>query len=181
MGSTLTVSYSDVQGGAAGVYVVSDSTLKWGTGNITTNPLFLDADGPDGKVGTEDDNLRLSFGSPCIDAGDNTAVPAGVMTDLDGRLRYFDDPCTADSGNGTPRVVDMGAYEYGSCLAVRGDLEGNDCDVDFADYAIFTEAWLTKPGDAQWNPNCDISEPPDNYIDWRDAAILSDNWLTGTE
>ena len=56
--------------------------------------------------------LRLSGGSPCIDAGDNGAVPAGITTDLDGNERFVDHPCRADTGAGTPPIVDMGAYEY---------------------------------------------------------------------
>jgi parallel beta-helix repeat protein len=57
-------------------------------------------------------NLRLSPGSPCIDAGDNMAVPKDITTDLDGRPRFVDDPDTVDTGNGDPPIVDMGAYEY---------------------------------------------------------------------
>ena len=95
-----TVNFSDVQGGWAG------------TGNIDADPRFGDADGPDNVFGTADDNLRLWFGSPCIDDGNNNAVPVGVVTDLDGNPRFVDDPCTVDTGNGTPPIVDMGAYEY---------------------------------------------------------------------
>ena len=98
--SSTTITYSDVEGHSSG------------TGNINTDPLFIDADGDDDIVGTEDDNLRLSSGSPCIDAGDNTAVPAGVTTDLDGNPRFVDEPATKNTGNGTPPIVDMGAYEY---------------------------------------------------------------------
>jgi len=78
-GDTPAITYSDVQAGTGQPW--------FGTGCIDTKPLFMDAD------------LRLSPGSPCIDAGDNTAVPAGVTTDLDGNPRIF---------NG---IVDMGAYE----------------------------------------------------------------------
>jgi len=85
---TLTVTYSNIQGGYPG------------TGNINANPLFVDADGPDNIVGTLDDNLRLQSGSPSIDTGNNAAVPTGVTTDLEGKPRIQ---------NGT---VDMGAYEY---------------------------------------------------------------------
>lgn len=98
-----TVTYSDVQGG-------------WpGEGNIDADPLFVDADGPDDIPGTEDDLLRLSSRSPAIDAADNTAVPEGVVTDLDGNPRFVDDPDTPDTGNpdGTNHIVDMGAYEFG--------------------------------------------------------------------
>ena len=89
-GQSPTVTYSDIAGGYTG------------TGNINADPLFADAD------------LRLSAGSPCIDAGDNTAVPGGVTTDLDGNQRFVDDPGTTDTGNppGADAIVDMGAYEY---------------------------------------------------------------------
>jgi hypothetical protein len=83
------ITYSDVQGG-------------WpGTGNINRVPLFI---GPS--------NLRLQPNSPCIDAGDNSAVPTGVTTDLAGNPRFIDDPYTVDTGAGTPPIVDMGAFEY---------------------------------------------------------------------
>ena len=74
----LTVSYSLVQGGFPG------------TGNISSNPLFVDSMG----------NLRLQGCSPAIDAGRIAAVPSAVATDLDGNPRYV------------PGEVDMGAYEY---------------------------------------------------------------------
>ncbi len=96
-GGTATVSYSNVQGG-------------WpGTGNVDADPLFVDADGADSIVGTEDDDLRLGPNSPCIDAGDNLSVT--VTTDLDGNPRFVDIPTAPNTGNGTPPIVDMGAYE----------------------------------------------------------------------
>ncbi len=91
--------YCDVEGGFSG------------TGNIDADPLFVDPDGDDNTAGTEDDNLRLLAGSPGIDAADNTAVPIGAAADLDGNARLVDDPGIPDTGNGTPPIVDMGAYE----------------------------------------------------------------------
>lgn len=70
----------------------------------------------------------------------------------------------------------MGAYEFN--YAYIGDFDGQ-CDVDFADFAIFALAWLTEQGDGQYNPACDISLPADEYVDWRDLDILTDNWLAG--
>ena len=68
-------------------------------------------------------DLRLQNGSVCVDSGDNAAVPADV-TDLDGdanvtepvpvdfagNARFVDDP-SANTGNGTPPYVDIGAFE----------------------------------------------------------------------
>lgn len=76
-----------------------------GTGNISTAPTFVDAAGGD---------YRLAAGSAGLDAGDSTAVPAGVELDLAGRGRLRDDPATADTGvaSGLTPVVDIGAYEF---------------------------------------------------------------------
>ena len=86
--STPIVTYSDIMGGYSG------------TGNIDANPMFADTD------------KRLSSGSPCIDAGNNTAVPPDT-TDLDGDGDTAE-PIPFDL-DGNPRIingnVDMGAYE----------------------------------------------------------------------
>jgi predicted outer membrane repeat protein len=90
-GESIVVNYSCIQGwtGSLG-----------GIGNHGLNPTFVDADGLDDIPGTEDDDLHLCPGSPCIDAGDNNAVPPDVNEDLDGNPRIF------------RAAVDMGAYEY---------------------------------------------------------------------
>lgn len=51
--------------------------------------------------------------------------------------------------------------------------------VDFIDFAIFGLAWMTEPGDAQWNPDCDISRPNDNVVDTLDLDVFIKNWLAG--
>lgn len=86
----LSISYSDIQGGYAG------------TGNINLDPQFLDGAGG---------NLRLGLTSPAINAGNNAALPAEITTDLDGSPRFVDIAAVADTGSGTPPIVDMGAYE----------------------------------------------------------------------
>jgi hypothetical protein len=53
--------------------------------------------------------------------------------------------------------------------------------VDLADFAILTLAWQSRPGDDNWNPICDISDPNDNVIDERDLAILTKYWLAGVK
>lgn len=110
------VRFSIVQGG----WIRRSSKVR------NVDPLFVDADGPDDILGTEDDNLRLSPGSPAIDAGDTTRLPADdsdldgdddtserIPRDLDGFRRVVADPDTLDRGvplNGI--VVDMGAFEF---------------------------------------------------------------------
>lgn len=114
--STSTIFYSLVQG-SGGSGAGWDTTLGTdGGGNIDADPQFVcDPDpGFDGTWGTADDDygdLRLGIHSPAIDAGDNGAVPFGITTDLDGNPRFFDVPFIADTGNGMPPIVDMGAYE----------------------------------------------------------------------
>jgi hypothetical protein len=68
----------------------------------------------------------------------------------------------------------MGAYEFN--YAYKGDLDYN-CRVDFFDFSIFGPAWHTTDGEPDWDWACDMSDPPDDYIDWRDVAVLCDNWL----
>ncbi len=51
-----------------------------GTGNIGQNPVFINANGLDGLIGTKDDNLHLLPGSPCI----NTGNPSPALNDPDG-------------------------------------------------------------------------------------------------
>jgi predicted outer membrane repeat protein len=104
----------------------NDGLIYPGIGNIDDDPLLLDADGADNIPGTEDDNVLLLAGSPCLDAGDNLAVPEDqfdlndnnnisepIPFDLAGNPRFIDDPDAIDTGNpgwGLP-LVDMGSYE----------------------------------------------------------------------
>lgn len=85
LGSSLTVSYSDVLNGQAEVHVESGCTLVWDDGNIDADPVF---------VGGGD--FHLTEDSPCIDTG----TYGGVYDDIDGDVR--------PQGAG----YDMGADEY---------------------------------------------------------------------
>ncbi|MHC4218550.1 MAG: right-handed parallel beta-helix repeat-containing protein [Planctomycetota bacterium] len=84
--------------------------------SVFTDVAFLGVPG----FGYDVNDYRLSAASPCIDAADNTAVPAGVTEDLDGNPRFLEIPETPDTGNGVVPIVDMGAYEAlgDGCLAV---------------------------------------------------------------
>ncbi|MFI5378410.1 MAG: beta strand repeat-containing protein, partial [Tepidisphaerales bacterium] len=120
-----------VSGVATATY--SDIQNSWaGTGNINADPLFVrnPSAGADGKWGTADDDygdLRLgSLTSPAVDAGNNAAVPSGVTTDLGGNPRFADVPQKANTGSGTPPIVDMGAYERSPAAGTIGGTSGDD-------------------------------------------------------
>ncbi len=98
--SVITVTGSDIQGGWSGA------------GNLAADPLFVLPRGPDGIAGTEDDNLRLGSGSPCVDHG-SRALLAEDAIDSDGDGNANESlPFDLD---GNPRIfgvgLDMGAYE----------------------------------------------------------------------
>lgn len=115
----VSVTYCNVEGGFTG------------QSNIDVDPLFVDA---------VNGNLRLLPGSPCIDAGHNWAVP-GDMLDIDGNPRFADGPA-AETGCGTPVVVDLGAYEFqGNPFPVKyGDLTG-DGAVGIDDFLDVLATW----------------------------------------
>lgn len=138
LNSAAAVSYSDIQGGWFGS----------GISNINVDPCFIDPNGPNGALGTLDDNLRIWPSSACIDRGDNASVPAdttdldidGDMTektplDLDRRPRF------ADGDLNGSYIVDMGAYE--ADLTFSGDLDGNN-KINLKDFAVFANHWMLE-------------------------------------
>jgi len=110
-GSSLSVSYSCLQGSLSAIYEDGSSSITWGLGNIADNPLF------------ELDNYHIKAGSPCIDAGDPALDYTG-QTDIDGEERvmgqfvdigsdetfilvyYVDDDAPEDPGPGEPGISD---------------------------------------------------------------------------
>jgi len=191
--STITVTYSDIQGGWSG------------EGNINTDPSFVNPGHWDDK-GTQNDptddfwvdgDYNLLSSSLCIDAGDNTAVPPDandidgdgnktepIPVDLDGKPRFSDDPETDDTGNGTPPIVDMGAYEFQGISLITGDFCGEGSDqpdgyVDYWDLLYFAQRWHSSPSDTtNWDPRCDLDKE-DNYVDYWDLLVFAQQWHKG--
>jgi hypothetical protein len=111
------VTYSNIEGGYPG------------DGNIDADPLFVDE-----AAG----NLRLTSGSPCIDAGSNPAVPEWLDTDIDGLPRFIDDPATPDTGLGSAPLVDMGAHEFQPACYPDFTADGA---LDLFDFLAFVNAF----------------------------------------
>jgi len=174
-GSVLTITNSilwdnhggDVFGEGSLEINYSDGLGFWlvGTGNISGAPFFVDADGADDVAGTPDDDLRLGPGSPAIDAADNTAVPLDFFDvdgdgnileqlpiDLGGNPRFIDAAWVADSGNGSPPIVDMGAYE-GNVIAA---LEIEKTDLSDRVPASWNVHYTIRITNMTWSPLANI-------------------------
>ncbi len=109
--------------------IIERSLVQGWTGNlpgtdvIGGDPLFRDPLGPDGILGTIDDDLRLVTGSLGIDTGDDALLPVGdkdldengvldevLPYDATGLPRLIDDPMALDVGP-EGSSVDLGAFE----------------------------------------------------------------------
>ncbi len=72
-----------------------------------------------------DADYRPLPGSLLIDAGNNAAVPDGVVTDLLDQPRFFDDPDSPDTGAGDAPLVDIGAVEFQPASATHSHVFGD--------------------------------------------------------
>lgn len=76
-----------------------------GGGNLDADPLFM---APVPAAPSDGGNLRLRAGSPALDRGGESLIPAGTTADRDGLPRIVD---LLGAANGPDGAVDMGAYE----------------------------------------------------------------------
>lgn len=88
-GEAITVEYSDIQSGAAGIVTNGQGPVYWGNGNLDASPRFVSS-----GLG----NYHLANDSPAINAGKAAGAP---LTDLEGTPR----PSPAGTN------PDLGAYE----------------------------------------------------------------------
>jgi len=138
----INVSYSDVQGGEAGVHVETGCRLNWGGGNIDTDPFFADANNGDYHLKSQAGRWDANEGrwtidevtSPCIDGGD-MASPIGYEPFPNGgRVNMGAYGGTADASKsyfGEPICETI----------VAGDING-DCKVNFLDFRLMALHWL---------------------------------------
>jgi predicted outer membrane repeat protein len=147
-----------------------------GIGNHGTDPRLVDPDGPDGILGTLDDNGRLAGGSTSIDSGSNPDALPAVPFDLYGNPRIVDDPGTPDTGvPGSPGVgsaiVDRGAHEFHT-TTVPGDVTG-DGQVNADDLVEVILQWGTCPAPPTPCPG-DVNHS--GAVDSDDLVIVILNW-----
>ncbi|MCP4709672.1 MAG: right-handed parallel beta-helix repeat-containing protein, partial [Planctomycetes bacterium] len=83
--NSVTIAYSDLMGGEAGIVTNGNGTVNWLDGNIDQDPLFIDPG---------NDDYHLQPGSPCIDAGNpdpqynDGCLPPGLGTEMNDMGAY---------------------------------------------------------------------------------------------
>lgn len=95
----LVLDASIVEGGSAALAQEGASAVTYTPSNREIDPLLVQPISPS-SAPTSTGDLRLQPESPALDSGNNSAIPAGITTDLDNRQRIV---------NGT---VDLGAFEF---------------------------------------------------------------------
>jgi predicted outer membrane repeat protein len=169
------VSYTDVEGGQADVYVEPGGVLNWGLGNIDIDPCFVGPgywDANDIPDDANDDfwvdgDYHLLSSSPCIDAG----TDAGVYDDIEGNIRPFDYPGV--DNNGELPEFDMGAYEaiYINTAPVACIVGGDRTVEAEADCRarVTLDGSCSSDADSTPRTNDDI-----NDFDWYDVVDVCD-------
>ena len=79
-GHSITISYSDIKGGEAGI-VANDGTVYWGEGNIDSDPLFCE---------TQNGDFTLASNSPCVGTGQSGANMGTLGVGCDESLSIVD-------------------------------------------------------------------------------------------
>ncbi len=116
------------------------TTVTPGQTDISVDPVFVNRAGG---------NLHLGPSSPCIDAGNNSAVPASLTTDFDGNPRIWDGN---RDGNA---VADMGAYEVYQPAPNPVDFDG-DHKGDISVFRPASGTWFVLPSSS---PGSYLSAP----------------------
>jgi len=166
--SNVTARYSDVQGGATGVFIDSGSTLSWEAGNLAgvdavLNPLFVSGYGGNYYL-SQTAAGQSPPNSPCVDKGSSTALGAGL---------YRHTTRTDRRPEQLSSIVDIG-YHFLLTADVVGDFTF-DGIVDFNDLAIL----LSHNGETdcafpEWCNGTDLNF--DGKVDGNDFSIFAHNY-----
>jgi hypothetical protein len=194
-----TTSFAEGISGWCDLYKVTLEVIGAGSADVTIRPAAeakFAASTPEGvKVGHTDNNgdPAASVYPPLLPF---TATIVGDFTcdsvvDLRDFARFsaawlsetgdanWDPACDISNPNGMIETGDLTMLleNWVQDTAIPGDITGNGC-VDLADYARISAAWLSEPGDGNWDAACDIS-PPADLIDTADLCLLAENLTQG--
>jgi hypothetical protein len=169
MPSTVNVSYSNVKGGATGVFVDTGCTLEWGDvnnlhGTSLDNPLFVGSYYLS-QIDTNDPNQTVD--SPCVDAG---LGEPNILCDgpyaYTTRTDQVSDVCEIDIGYHHPKAGEF----------TKGDLN-YDGVVDLKDLVILLSNWLNECSFPCWCQGTDLNH--DGIVNLQDIAILEQQYGMG--
>ena len=164
--STIDVSYSDVQGGQSYVFIDTDCTLNWITGNFNINPLFVN--GPLGSHYLSQIAAGQATDSNCVGTGSGSAASLG-MDSYTTRTDERPDRGIVDMGYHYPFTPDAQPCRF--CELVR------DGVINFEDFAIFALNWLSEDcsWDNSWCQHADVTL--DTYVGIEDMQLFMECWL----
>ena len=166
--STITITYSDIQGGENGIVTNNTGTLYWLEGNIDADPLFADPQSGDFHLTWANFPIPDSTMSPCIDAGDPSLSPDPDGTISDMGAYYY------NQGTGTEnyelQISNFKLNNYPNPFNPSTTIEfliKNDSNVELTIYNIKGQKVKTLTNDQYakgnhsvvWNGNDDLGEP----------------------
>ncbi|MCX5633807.1 MAG: hypothetical protein NTW93_09080, partial [Phycisphaerae bacterium] len=170
----VTISYSDVKGGAANIFADADCVLNWDyasnlSGTSAESPLFVIGDWGSFYLSQKIPSAPNDVNSFCVDAGFDTAIRNNMYRHTTRKDNVID---IADSN------VDMG-YHYTLTAEILGDFNF-DGIVDITDAALFYEYWMDTGCDFPYFCHeRDITG--DGEVDFEDFAAFAENYgLTET-
>ncbi|MFH1370678.1 MAG: peptidylprolyl isomerase [Planctomycetota bacterium] len=195
--STITVSYSNIDGGKAEVYADAGCSAVWGPGNLDIDPRFVDAANGDyhlqSRQGQWEDANGWKQGartSPCIETGNpgsgivfepndwnllriemgtyGGTTKASIPPEDWGLLADIDNDGTTDNSD----FAWFASYWLDEGSELPADLDRSK-NVDIADLQLFSNDWL-QPAVAIIANKADFNG--DGTINIRDFAILASEW-----
>jgi hypothetical protein len=114
--------------------------------------------------------------------GNNGLVDTTNINNLAGKyLAGYGTPFDLEELKDVNSLLDVNSITHVRIIDVVGYVQPADFSgdriVNFIDYSIFAAAYLSEPGDENWNQDCDIAQPADNIIDMQDLGRFMDEWL----
>jgi hypothetical protein len=136
--SSVTISYSNIEGGENSINTNGTGTVYWQDGNMNSDPLFIET----GLM-----PYSLSEVSPCIDKGNPDTTGLNIPAyDILMNIRIWDGDNDGDT------IVDMGAYEFGSPPV------GIDNPIDYT--SLQNDGFILFPNPAHATITIELSTQP---------------------